>query len=127
MEDIEKLIGKVNIQVNQSSDPKAPGQLKSHYAPHKSMVLGNIPELTKRFVDKKIVILGFGKIENVPSHIPVKNLSGSGNIREAAMNLFSYLRELDESDADLIIAQLVPSNGLGIAINDRLIRAAAES
>jgi L-threonylcarbamoyladenylate synthase len=54
-----------------------------------------------------------------------RTLSVKGDLAEAAANLFSVLRELDQSDADLIIAEMFPQEGLGIAINDRLSRASA--
>ena len=50
-------------------------------------------------------------------------LSPNGDFKEAAANLFHYLRELDRSQADFIIAQTAPNSGLGLAINDRLFRA----
>ena len=53
----------------------------------------------------------------------VRNLSDRGDLREAAANLFRYLRELDALGLDLIIAERVPSRGLGAAIMDRLERA----
>jgi L-threonylcarbamoyladenylate synthase len=54
----------------------------------------------------------------------VRSLSERQNLREAAASLFRYLRELDEAKLDLIVDELVPEEGLGIAINDRLRRAA---
>jgi len=53
----------------------------------------------------------------------VRNLSDRGDLREAAANLFRYLRELDTLGLDLIIVERVPSRGLGAAIMDRLERA----
>lgn len=53
------------------------------------------------------------------------NLSPSGNLKEAAVNLFKALRDADDSDAEVVIAEPVPEEGLGKAINDRLRRAAA--
>jgi L-threonylcarbamoyladenylate synthase len=54
----------------------------------------------------------------------VRVLSEKQDLREAAANLFRYLRELDAMDLDLIVAERVPDQGLGLAINDRLGRAA---
>ena len=53
------------------------------------------------------------------------NLSPSGNLREAAANLFSFLQRLDGSGAETIAVEPIPNTGLGEAINDRLSRAAA--
>ena len=66
--------------------------------------------------------------QNVLANIPATNqitLSPSGNLEEAAQHLFAALRELDKTDVNLILAELVPESGLGRAINDRLRRAAA--
>jgi L-threonylcarbamoyladenylate synthase len=53
-------------------------------------------------------------------------LSPTGDLREAAATLFAKMRRLDEAGLDLIIAEPVPERGLGIAIMDRLRKAAAE-
>ena len=52
------------------------------------------------------------------------NLSKSGNLNEAAKNLFSMLRTLDKSNAKKIMVAPIPNKGIGVAINDRLKRAA---
>ena len=124
IDDITLVVGKVSIQLNQSSNPKAPGQLKSHYAPKKPVYIGNNNELHKMHMGKKIGALVFGD-SLLNEGVLVKNLSPSQNYQEAAVNLFSFLRELDETDVDVIIAELLPEIGLGLAINDRLRRAAA--
>ncbi len=126
IEAIEKVIGKVSIQLNSSSNPKTPGQLKSHYAPQKKVVIGNLPELIKKYDSKKIGLLSFSKKTEAinPDHQVV--LSESGSTEEAAQRLFSALRELDKKDIEIILAELVPETGLGKAINDRLHRAAAQ-
>ena len=125
VDDIEKVAGKVSVQLNQSSNPKAPGQLKSHYAPKKPVYIGNLLELQAMYSDKKIGAIVFGNDVTLNEAILIKNLSPTKNYQEAAVNLFSFLRELDEADMDVIIADLLPETGLGLAINDRLRRAAA--
>jgi len=118
---IEAVIGEVDIMPHSSSSPSAPGMLKSHYAPKKTIHLGDVEELIKKHKGKNIGVLSFHKkYTGVPKSF---QLSGSQNLDEAAQNLFSYLRLLDESDVDLIITELVPNEGLGKAINDRLKRA----
>ena len=124
--DIEAVVGKVNIELNQSSNPKAPGQLKSHYAPKIPLVIGNLEELEKKYADKKIGALVFGNYMPFNKNTIVKNLSQHENYAEAAVNLFNYLREFDEMDLDMIIADYLPNISLGMAINDRLKRAASE-
>lgn len=124
IEEIEKIVGKLELRINDSSDPKAPGQLKSHYAPKKSLLLGNIHELLNSNKHKRIAVICFGK-QNFTIGTKIFNLSPAENLKEAALNLFKYLREADESDVDLVIAEKLPEEGLGKAINDRLKRASA--
>ena len=118
---IESIIGSVEVMPYSSSSPAAPGMLKSHYAPKKEIYLGNIEELMKEHVGKKFGILSFqkdyGRNENV------YQLSIEGDMHEAAKNLFSHLRALDDSEVELILTETVPNQGLGKAINDRLKRA----
>ena len=68
-------------------------------------------------------MLAWNPIENAQRFVAVRHLSESQDLREAAANLFRYLRELDELDLDLIVAERVPAQGLGAAILDRLERA----
>jgi L-threonylcarbamoyladenylate synthase len=126
IEDIEIVIGKTEVQLNSSSNPKSPGQLISHYAPRRKVVWGLLPELLIRYANSKIGILAFQKkVAGInPSNQIV--LSDSGNLEEAAKNLFAALRELDKKNIELILAESVPNFGLGKAINDRLRRASAE-
>lgn len=125
VDDIELVVGEVSVQLNQSSNPKAPGQLKSHYAPKKPVYIGDMIELQNTYINKKIGAIVFGNDVQLQPSIILKNLSVTKNYQEAAVNLFSFLRELDEADVDVIIANLLPEQGLGLAINDRLRRAAA--
>ena len=123
IEDIERVVGKVNFQLNTSSNPKAPGQLKSHYSPRKKLIIGNIETLLRKYDPEKTAVLSF----QTDYHPPMQQiLSPSGNMDEAARNLFSALRKLDDSTAEIIVTEYVPDTGLGKAINDRLRRAAHE-
>lgn len=124
LEDIEQVVGKVELNTNQSSDPKAPGQLKSHYAPRKPLFIGDLTQLEEKFKEKQIGILSFGKYIPVNSNNQVFSLSEQMSYKEAAIHLFSLLRQLDESNVDVIITTLLPEVDLGRAINDRLKRAA---
>ncbi len=119
---LERVIGKVQAQTHSSSNPKAPGQLKSHYAPLKKVILGNIEQLLPQYSSSRIGLLTF-KTDFHHTHQFI--LSPSANLDEAAQHLFTALRELDKMPIDIILAELVPDHGLGKAINDRLIRAAA--
>jgi L-threonylcarbamoyladenylate synthase len=115
LEDIEKIAGMVEVRINQSSNPKAPGMLKSHYAPKKPLFIGDVETFLKENTGKKVGIISLEK------------LSPSKNLKEAAHNLFSALRDLDRSDVDVIIAEKFSDDFLGRAINDRLQRAATPS
>lgn len=120
LEKIESIIGKARVQINSSSNPKAPGQLKSHYAPQKKVILGNLKELVQQYPGNS-GILSFREDFNLPFQYI---LSPSGKLDEAAQNLFSALRILDKMPIDIILSEFVPDVGLGKAINDRLRRAA---
>ncbi|MEM1101217.1 MAG: L-threonylcarbamoyladenylate synthase [Pseudomonadota bacterium] len=91
--------------------PTAPGQLASHYAPSGAVRLDALTALAGE------VHLGFGPVSGDVS------LSETGDLREAAARLFALLRELD-TGAPIAVAP-IPETGLGVAINDRLRRAAA--
>lgn len=121
VEQIESVIGPVQIMTHSTSNPQAPGQLQSHYAPRQRVVLGNLQELIQRYGSTPHAILSFRKEYDSPF---VFVLSKSGNLSEAAANLFEALRALEKMPVNIILTELVPDEGLGRAINDRLTRAA---
>lgn len=125
VEEIERVIGPVQLILNQSSDPKAPGMLKSHYAPRIPLYLGNPSVLMSELAGKRIGFLGFNLPLREMAMDKQRVLSPQGDMKEAAHNLFAFLRELEALDIDAIIADEAPNVGLGMAINDRLRRAAA--
>jgi L-threonylcarbamoyladenylate synthase len=100
---------------------QAPGMMASHYAP------GAAVRLNARTVGEGEALLAFGttRAQAWNKAVAVKNLSETGDLREAASNLFAYLQELDLSGAGTIAVEEVPFEGLGEAINDRLARSAA--
>jgi L-threonylcarbamoyladenylate synthase len=122
IEDIEKTIGSVNVTIHSTSNPKAPGQLQSHYAPRKKVMLGDIETLLQELPSHTTGVLSFKKNYGV-THQQI--LSTTGSVEEAAKNLFTALRTFDQMPINIIIAELLPEEGLGRAINDRLRRAAA--
>ncbi|MGR3809483.1 L-threonylcarbamoyladenylate synthase [Jiulongibacter sp. NS-SX5] len=124
IENLEGVIGSVKVQEHSSSNPSAPGMLKSHYAPNKKVVLGVPVELNIR---NDVGILSFCEILKVTSRENQFILSPSKDLKEAAQNLFAGLRYLDGLDIETIYLELVPEEGIGRAINDRLRRAAAEA
>lgn len=101
---------------------EAPGQFASHYAPRTPLVLTPSLELF-HLPPGRIGALSFRSSKGV-GFADGRTLSLSGDLHEAAANLFRYLRELDESKLDLIVAEEMPDSGLGSAIMDRLRRAA---
>lgn len=124
---IEDIIGPVEVALNQSSDPKAPGMLKSHYAPGKPLHFGNPGELISEFEGKRIGFLGFmTRLEFLPPNRQLL-LSPHGDLHEAAVNLFAFMRQFEKMPIDLILAERLPEIGLGKAINDRLRRAAVNA
>lgn len=102
----------------------APGQLPSHYAPKTPLRLIDNAKLFSPKKGERVGLLAWHSCESKEKFAAVRQLSAKQNLREAAANLFSYLRELDRSDLDLIVAERVPLRGLGAAIMDRLQRAA---
>lgn len=122
---IEHILGKkVKLDINQSNNPDAPGQLDKHYSPAKPFIIvDDIEAHLSEFSDKKISVLSFGNV-HLPDTVIQYNLSKRSSLEEAAKNLFSMMHQLDNSDSEMIITTLVPAEGLGLAINDRLTRAA---
>lgn len=107
--------------------PTSSGQLKSHYAPHTPLILGDLEALLAKHGRKNVGILAFSQ---ALAGIPLARqriLSPSANLAEAAKNLFAAMHELDGQGVDLVLAELVPNTGLGRAINDRLKRAQAKN
>lgn len=123
LEDIRNVCGEIKVEVNSSSDPKAPGMLNSHYAPQKPLYL--LKDIASDFsFDNSVAIIVFGDYE-VKGNEQVFNLSTNADYKEAAANLFSFLRMLDTDESiKKIYALLLPEFDLGLAINDRLKRAA---
>jgi L-threonylcarbamoyladenylate synthase len=114
--------------LNQNSNPQAPGQLDQHYSPRcKLIALNTMPASV---IDPSVPIIYFSKQEaqrdsnNNLSDGPHYYLSDSGDTNQAASNLFSTLRRLDQDNQKIAYFEWAPQNGLGRAINDRLERAA---
>ena len=123
VEEIEQVIGKVKIVTRSGSNPLAPGMLDSHYAPLTPLVLGDIENLLPKYLERKVGILSFDEQYNMIDQSRQFRLSETSDLKEAAANLFVGLRYLDNLDLDVILSNHVPDEGLGKAINDRLIRA----
>lgn len=119
VETIEAVIGGKVVRGDiDAARPSAPGQLLSHYAPSARV------RLEARDVLAGEALLAFGP--DVPATAGAMiNLSPTGDLTEAASNLFAALRALDASGAEAIAVMPIPQSELGEAINDRLRRAAA--
>lgn len=107
--------GPIEVQAEPASGSRieAPGQLQSHYAPSKPV------RLNAELAQAGEFLIGFGSVAGD------ENLSLSGDLVEAAARLFDLLHQADASDKTSIAVAPVPDAGLGVAINDRLRRAAA--
>jgi len=110
-EDIENVIGYAPLAAT-NGFIEAPGQMASHYAPSKPVRLNVIAS------EPDVYLIGFGAIAGDD------NLSATGDLAQAAAHLFEALHTADASAAVAIAVAPIPHEGIGIAINDRLARAA---
>lgn len=127
-----------------ASTVEAPGQLASHYAPRTPLILEQRPfglggdntpegsELAKisfqserNDEERRVGVLAWKRPSFPIDCAAMEVLSESGDLREAAATLFAKMRRLDEAELDFIVAEPVPEVGLGVAIMDRLRKAAA--
>ena len=122
------------VSVTGTQRISAPGQLPSHYTPTTPLRLIDNAEASPPQKNQRVGLLAWSSAFPSPmssqletrhseAFAAVRNLSDRGDLRQAAANLFRYLRELDALGLDLIVAERVPSWGLGAAIMDRLERA----
>jgi L-threonylcarbamoyladenylate synthase len=119
-EAIEAALGsRLEASAASGGTPNAPGRLDSHYAPRARVRL----EAIQTAPDE--AALDFAGALSGGQSLAYLDLSPSGDLVEAASNLFAHLRALDSSGAPTIAAAPIPRRGLGEAINDRLRRAAA--
>src|SRR5690242_1533809 len=114
--EIEEVVGRLEDSAN--TGVRSPGQLASHYAPRASV------RLNAASVRENEALLAFGRHVLEGARVTV-NLSENGDVREAAVNLFAHLHTLDVTGLPIAVMP-IPLDGLGEAINDRLLRAAAK-
>lgn len=110
---IEEVLGSASVSCGRMGSIEAPGQLASHYAPGKPV------RLNAQIAEAGEFLIGFGAVEGELS------LSSTGDLIEAAARLYAVLHTAAGSDFPRIAVAPIPHEGLGIAINDRLSRAAA--
>jgi L-threonylcarbamoyladenylate synthase len=124
LEEIEKITGKLSTITNSEKTPNAPGMLSRHYAPNTDTYLvNNVIELIKSFKGRRIGILVFKNQINGKDIFHTEILSKSGDLNEAAKNLYAAMHRLDHNNLDVIIAERLPDVGLGKTMNDKLERA----
>ena len=124
LETIERTVGPVKVVRQANNHPQAPGMIANHYAPKKPLIVGKLTTLIDRYATKQVGLLSFQQYYTSIVRDRQVVLSLTGNLEEAAQKLFTALRTLDTLPVEIILADLVPSIGIGRAINDRLKRAA---
>lgn len=127
IETIEAVLNK-KIATNSSNDKiVAPGMLTKHYSPvHPLKIVESLSESIQLFDENRVGVISF--FESF-SELPTAHqfvLSKNKDLNEAASNLFAAMRNVDELDIDIILAEKFPNIGLGYAINDRLKRASIQ-
>jgi L-threonylcarbamoyladenylate synthase len=131
LEEIEKITGNVKQSISSvdsagTGKVESPGQLPYHYSPVTPLVL--VKDTGSVKIEKiKAGLLAFKRPEIDMPFKKIEILSETGNMKEAAANLFSCLNNLDSAGLDIIYAEIVPTTGLGMAIMDRLTKAAKRS
>lgn len=128
VEEIEAVIGAVTVASSSRPDARSPGTLPRHYSPRVPLTLLAPGEaIPCPAQGERIGLLTFAARPAVEGYTVVETLSPSGNLLEAAANLFAVLRRLDGLGLKRVIVEPVPERGIGRAIMDRLRRAAARA
>jgi len=129
LEELQMQLGEVLVETEAvNENPKSPGQLLKHYAPQTPLRLKAVDikpgEALLAFGSIKFMgIKGGGAAKDLPMSA-LQNLSDQGDLEEAAAHLFAMLHYLDSGGFKGIAVMNIPDTGLGVAINDRLRRAA---
>lgn len=123
---IEEVLGStVLYRGHATANPKAPGMQLRHYAPQTPMVVTNqLEQVIEQLAPARLAVLSFRKVTAHSSIITQEILSPSGSDTEAAFQLYHLLGKLDAAQPDFIVAEWLPEQGLGAAINDKLRRGA---
>ena len=120
----EELARFAEVRASTSGRTESPGQLPAHYRPQTPLIITE--DMTTMDVPdrQRYGALLWSEAPFSETFVESRRLSTTGDLREAAANLFRQLRELDRAHLDCIVAEAVPDEGLGAAIMDRLRRAA---
>jgi L-threonylcarbamoyladenylate synthase len=124
-QEIAEVLPNAIITTKNNQQINSPGQLKSHYATLTPLSMGNVQQFINQHQQYKIAVISLqNSYQNIaPQHQYI--LSPDGNVNQAAQRLFAAMRLIDTLGYDYIIAEEFPKQGIGLAINDRLIRAQA--
>ncbi len=133
--DIEACIGPVELIDRLNEQPSAPGQLKSHYAPRRPLILYERGQLHPEQAQSGDALLFFSDVDReqslkkgpLPAQVSCHVLSPKGDLREATSELFAILHRLDAETQGRIHAERLPDEGLGFAVNDRLQKAQSKN
>lgn len=126
-EDIREVLPDIALRSAATDKPNAPGMIKEHYAPGKPLYFGTADELTKHIEARAYALISLNDhplSQEASLHIM---LSPENDLRHAASGFFEAIHEADDSHAEIILIERFPDEGLGRAMNDRAIRAAAGS
>lgn len=128
LEELERVVGIIDIKNKSEQAPEAPGMLAKHYAPRtKTYLVSEMESFIAAYADKTIGVLCFSEPIEAPNIKHIEILSRTGDLKEAASKLYRALHALDDLHLDMIIAQRFPDQGLGKSINDRLERASKDA
>ncbi|WP_224488631.1 L-threonylcarbamoyladenylate synthase [Robertkochia flava] len=104
-----------------------PGMFKKHYSPTTPfLATNNVAKAMEAHAEKKLGIIYFSSPPGDDTRFQYRTLSLQGDFLEAAANLYGVMHELDGIDLELIIAELLPDEGVGASVNDRLKRASSK-
>jgi len=124
VEELASVIGNLKVMIGTEERPVVPGQMKRHYATRTCLFI--LDEDSEVLIPgERVGLLTLMEPANPGRFAAVEVLSPSGDLREAAANFFGALRRLDALSLNRIVAHPLPEAGLGLAIMDRLKRAAA--
>ncbi len=122
-EAIERVIGPIEIpEAKHAKDSESPGMLPNHYAPRTPLMM--VPDVRDYTENHDIGVILYKEYAE-EFNGPVRSISRRRDPREIALGIYAALRELDNEDISLIVAEWCPEEGIGAAVNDRLKKASA--
>lgn len=122
--EIERILGPLPVKNTNNQSPEAPGMLLKHYSPKTKFILTEqVSTVLESLSDQKIGLITFNKTIQHPAVISCEILSTQSDMQEAASRLYAVMHRLDTLGLDVIIAERLPNEGLGLSINDRMQRA----